>query len=90
MIEMTAKRCKKGGGYKSYRVEKQKPWRPEGVLWDWDRCPKQYQLPAAQDDGNTTGAEAGVETERESEQTTWSWVPLQAPPSLRLTANSTF
>lgn len=28
------------------------------------------QLPAAQDDGNTTGAGAGVEDERESAQTT--------------------
>lgn len=55
----------------------------------WDRCPKQCQLPAARDDGNTTGADAGVETERESEQTSWSWVPLLAPPSLGLIANST-
>lgn len=35
-------------------------------------------MPAAQDDGNATGAEAGVETERESEKTGSSWASL--PP----------
>lgn len=34
---------------------------------------------SAQDDGNTTGAEAGAGTERESEKTAWSQAPLPGP-----------
>lgn len=49
---------------------------PTGRPLGLGQVPQQRQLPAAWDDGNTTGAGAGEETERESEKTAWGWAPL--------------